>query len=89
MTKADAVANLNKIFSDVSSNDNGYEYKMNVNDWTNGNKSRTYFSIVETREGSKHYAKKDYGYFDNVSNEYVAGSSHLDGTLFTFSGAKF
>ena len=89
MTKIECVANLNKIADEANSHKNGYKYKISIKDWNAGDKSRTYFSIFETRENSKKFAKKDYGYFDNVKNEYVATKyAHLDGTLFTFSGAK-
>jgi asparagine synthetase B (glutamine-hydrolysing) len=80
--------NLKKICDEANSYDNNYHYEMKIKDWQKGNKSRTYFSIIETHEGTKHYAKKDYGYFYNINNEYVEGySNSLDGTLFTFSGA--
>ena len=54
-----------------NSHDNGYHYKAVVNDWKNYGKSRTYFSIIETRDHSKHYAKTEYGYLDNQTGEYV------------------
>jgi len=90
MKRVELIENLKKICDEANSHDSGYHYEMKANDWEKGNKSRTYFSIIETREGTRHYNKKDYGYFDNISNEYVEGySNNLDSTLFTFSGAKF
>lgn len=87
MNKELYIENLKKICDEANSHDNGYHYEMKINDWEKGSKSRTYFAIVETRDSSKHYAKQDYGYFDNVNGEYVESANSLDGALFTFSGA--
>ena len=89
MARENYIENLKKICDEANSHNNGYHYEMKVSDWQSGNKSRTYFSIVETRDNSKHYGKKDYGYFDNASENYTRGAAHLDGELFTFSGSKF
>ena len=64
MTKEYAVKRLETILNHTSCA-NGYQYKIKVNNWENNEKSRIYFSIVETRVGSKHYAEKKYGYIDN------------------------
>ena len=65
-----------------------YNTEIKVSEWENYGKSRTYFSIVRTRENSKHYEKLDCGYYDNKSNVYVAGK-HRDlseKTVFDFGG---
>ena len=66
-----------------------YTYSVKVNDWNNYGKSRTYISIVETRTNSKHYATKKYGYFDNMTNEYVAEKYGDLNDNYTFRGGKF
>lgn len=67
------IKKLNEIVDEKNSHGNGYHYEAVVNDWENYGKSRTYFSIVETRRNSKHYSVTRYGYFDNKSGEYVRG----------------
>ena len=67
-----------------------YVYETQVNDWKtpDGNKNRTYFAIVERHPNpkvSKHYAKKDYGYYDNIKKEYVPGKGDLNKS-YTFGG---
>lgn len=48
----------------------GWNYTININDWENYGKSRTYFSVIETRNNSKHWAKYDFGFIDNLTDEY-------------------
>lgn len=69
--KEQLITKLNEIVAEENSHDNGYHYRAVVKDWENYGKSRTYFSIIETRDNSKHYKKISYGYFDNKSEEYV------------------
>ena len=64
------IKKLNEIVDEKNSYNNGYHYEAVVNDWENYGKSRTYFSIIETRSNSKHFNKIRYGYFDNKSGEY-------------------
>ena len=78
MTKNEVITRLNAIAADANSHDNGYHYEVIVNEWVKYGKDRTYFSIVETRDNSKHYVKKDYGYFDNNADEYVAGKANIE-----------
>lgn len=78
MTKNEVINRLNKIAADANSHDNGYHYEVITNEWVKYGKNRTYFSIVETRDNSKHYVKKDYGYFDNNADEYVAGKANIE-----------
>lgn len=70
---------------------NGCEFEIVANDWAKGNNDRTYLSIVEKTTDysvTKHYVKRDYGYYDNNKNEYVPGKN--DATKkYTFSGASF
>lgn len=54
-----------------------YDYKVYVKDWERGGKSRTYMSVYETLNGTRHNIKIDCGYFDNVLNEYVSGYHDL------------
>lgn len=86
MTKKDIVNRINAIADLANSYDNGYHYEVKINEWVKYGKDRTYFSIVETRDNSKHYVKKDYGYFDNNAEEFVPGKASID---YTFSGEKF
>lgn len=70
MTREDAIKRLETIIE--KSQASGHNYEVKVNDWENYGKSRTYFSIIETRDNSKHYATKKYGYINNDNGEYVA-----------------
>lgn len=85
MTKVEIIERINAIANLANSNDNGYHYEVKINEWVKYGKDRTYFSIVETRDNSKHYVKKDYGYYDNNADEFVAGKASID---YTFSGEK-
>lgn len=68
--KAEIVARLEKIVAIGNEPKNGYHYTLSSKDWANYGKNRTYFEIIETREGTRHYKKGNYGYFDNLANEY-------------------
>lgn len=70
-TKEQLINKLEAIVEEKNSYDNGFHYEAVVSDWENYGKSRTYFSIIETRDNSKHYSKTRYGYFDNQTEEYV------------------
>lgn len=54
-----------------------YMYNASINEWENYGKSRTYFSIWEKANNSRHNVKYDYGYFDNKTNTYVPGKLDL------------
>ena len=84
MTKQEIIERLKKIEATENAHNNGYHYTLVADDWENYGKNRTYFKIAETRDGSKHYVTRDYGYYDNVKSEYVSKSS-LD---YTFNGKK-
>ena len=94
MTKRDCENRLNVILSNSGTVVEGgvmagnYFREINMRDWSNYGKDRTYFSIVETCEGTKHYVKRDYGYFDNINGEYVPGKADLTQN-FNFGGNKF
>lgn len=65
MKKEEAIKRLEKIV-EASKND-VYEYQIKINNWEKKNDvgdvkvSRTYFSIIETRDNSKHYKEKSSG----------------------------
>ncbi len=79
---------LNKIANEANSHDNGFVYKTYVSEWENYGKIRTYFSIYETRSGSKHSKKISYGYYDNQKNVYVPEKYKNLMDDYTISGAR-
>jgi|GEM_PF-2047474 len=85
MKKNECKKALNTIADNGNKNDNGYRYEVQMNDWQNYGKDRTYFKIIETRSNSKHCAVKDYGYYDNKADEYVPGKADLN-SGFDFGG---
>lgn len=85
MTKIEIIERLQLIVDIANAPENGYHYELIVSDWAKYGKDRTYFKIRETRENSKHFVEKDYGYFDNISESFVCGKSSID---YRFSGAK-
>lgn len=86
MKKTEVIARLNAIADLANSYDNGYHYEVKISEWVKYGKDRTYFSIIETRDNSKHYVKKDYGFYDNNAEEFVPGKASID---YTFSSEKF
>lgn len=84
MTKSTVTAIIHKIAENANAIDNGYNYEVKINDWTNYGKDRTYFSIIETCENSKHYREYKYGYFDNETGEYIE-MNVFGGTYMMFS----
>lgn len=85
MTKIEIIERLQLIVDIANAPENGYHYELIVSDWAKYGKDRTYFKIRETRENSKHFVEKDYGYYDNISESFVCGKSSID---YRFSGAK-
>lgn len=65
------IKKLKAVAAEKNSYDNGYHYEVSVSNWENYGKSRTYIAIIETRNCSKHYVKSNYGYYDNIADEYV------------------
>lgn len=55
-----------------------FKYTLAVKDWTKYGKDRTYFAVYETSNVTKHYAKIDFGYFDNISGEYIKGRCDIE-----------
>lgn len=90
MTKNECINRLEVIFnaSVQGSQDSIYKLTVKANDWKKYGKDRTYFSIVETSTASKHYVTKDYGYYDNINNEYVPGKNDLREN-YTFGDMNF
>lgn len=86
MTKIYAIKRLETIVK--HSEGGNYHYEVVASDWEGYGKKRTYLSIVETRENSKHRAERKYGYIDNISGEYVPDTNDLEKN-FTFSGSRF
>lgn len=89
MKKDDAIKRL-KVIVDASENPI-YDYEIKSNVWEKYGKSRTYFSIIETRTdgASKHYKEKKYGFIDNKTGDYQA-EKYGDLTKdYTFSGSSF
>ena len=71
MSKKDQIIErLNKIVAMGNAPQNGYHYELIVSDWVKYGKNRTYFKVVETRDNSRHCKEGNYGYFDNIANEY-------------------
>ena len=85
MTKLEIIERLQLIADIANAPENGYHYEVIVNDWAKYGKDRTYFKIRETRENSKHFVEKDYGYFDNITETFAPGKSSIE---YRFSGAK-
>lgn len=85
-SKVRLIARLEELAAEAGSHDNGYHYKTYVRDWENYGRSRTYFSIYETRDHSKHNKKISYGYFDNQTQEYVPEKYNDLTKNFTVSG---
>lgn len=52
-----------------------FHYELKVNDWENYGKSRTYFSIIRTRQNSTHRSEIKFGYYDNQADKYVPGTA--------------
>ena len=85
--KAQLISKLEMLAAEAGSHDNGYHYNVYVKDWANYGKSRTYFSIYETRDNSRHNKKISYGYFDNQAERYVPEKCGDLTKNFTVSGA--
>lgn len=82
------IKRLEKLVAASQTGDETYHTEIKISEWNNYGKSRTYFSIVRTRENSRHYEKLDCGYFDNQSEEYVAGKGRdlSEDSVYDFGG---
>lgn len=87
MTKQECIEKLNIIAE--KSEKGYYHYSVKINEWEGYGKSRTYFKIYETKEGTKHFKSADFGYFDNKNNEYIAGKNGDVTENYTFGGSEF
>lgn len=74
--KEKVVAELKELIANAP---NIYNYEIVESDWEKYGKSRTYFKVLETREHSTHRIYRDYGYIDNMTNEYHAGRNDVFG----------
>lgn len=54
-----------------------FHFEVYVTDWCKYGRDRTYLKIVKTRKHSKMYQEYDYGYYDNISEIYVAGKHNI------------
>lgn len=91
MTKEVAVERLNTIVAN-STTYSYCEFEIQANEWNNYGKSRTYLKIVEKSVDtsvSKHYKVKDYGYIDNITEEYFPSKYGDVRKNYTFSGVEF
>ena len=87
MTKRELIERLEKV--NELDQVEGFKRAAVVKNWVVEGKSRTYLALEETRENSKHYVKKDCGYYDNINDVYVAGKVDLSATrAYGLSGAK-
>lgn len=93
MTKDYAIKRLELIKK--HSEGGNYNYRINANNWMKTDKetgevvkSRIYFSIIETRTGSRHYKERDYGYIDTLTGEYFPGDRDLNNN-YDFGGNGF
>ena len=85
--KEQLIKRLETIATEAESHDNGYHYEISIKDWENYGKSRTYFTIFETRDNSRHNKKISYGYFDNQTEKYIPEKYGNLTKNFTVSGA--
>ena len=90
MTREQVIERLTKIYEASKPAADSFEMRIVVKDWKtpDGKKNRTYLAIEQTRTNSTHYTKKEYGYYDNIANEYVPGKHNVNDN-FTFSGERF
>ena len=55
-----------------------FKYTVYISEWVKYGKDRTYLAVFETSDVTRHNAKIDCGYFDNIANEYVPGKVDID-----------
>lgn len=83
------IARANEIAAASKSIASSNTYKVTANDWAKGGNDRTYISIVETTEGTRHYRKYDCGYVNNITGEYISGKNINLNDNFTVDGRRF
>lgn len=79
---------IEKIDEILENTNKVYIRNIVCNDWEKYGKNRTYISVVETDDRTKHYKKFDFGYIDNTTNEYVPGKWDAN-QRYNLAGAKF
>ena len=75
----------------IAASFSGYDYEIKMNLWENYGKSRTYIKVIEKSQNikaSKHYATYDFGYIDNIKNEYVPSKANDWRKPFNLNGAR-
>lgn len=68
-----------------------YDYEIKFSLWENYGKSRTYIKVIEKSQNvkaSKHYATYDFGYIDNIKNEYVPSKANDYRRPFNLNGER-
>lgn len=84
----EAMARLEAI---VAASASCYDYEIRFNLWENYGKSRTYIKVIEKSQNikaSKHYATYDFGYIDNIKNEYIPSKANDWRKPFNLNGAR-
>ena len=89
MKKIDEIMEKLKEIVAQERTDIGYNYKIVATDWEKYEKNRTYIKVVETRDCSSHYKVYDFGYVDNINNEYVANRNNDATKRYTLGGMNF
>lgn len=75
----------------VASSAKCYDYEIKFSLWENYGKSRTYIKVIEKSQNvkaSKHYATYDFGYIDNIKNEYVPSKANDYRRPFNLNGER-
>lgn len=68
-----------------------YDYEIKFSLWENYGKSRTYIKVIEKSQNvkaSKHYATYDFGYIDNIKNEYMPSKANDYRRPFNLNGER-
>lgn len=86
MTNLNAI--LAKIENIINHSADCYNYEIRTNVWEKGGKNRTYITVIETTDRTKHYKKHDFGYIDNTNNEYCPGKWDANKN-FNLGGSSF
>ena len=79
---------ITKIENIINNSADCYNYEIVAKDWIKGDMNRTYIAVIETADHTKHYKKHEFGYIDNITNEYIPGKWNAD-QRFTLGGTKF
>lgn len=77
MTKLEVVDRIKKIM-EIAHEKLGYNYKLHIKEWQNHGKNRTYYTVYETSDVSKHNIALDFGYYDNIAEKMVEGKCSIN-----------